>query len=390
MQLVFSNHPTPLTITSSIFLAGPTPRSPLAVDWRRDAVNLLEELGYTGTVFIPCPDFIWNNDENVGKWDYDKQILWEIRHRNIADKIVFWVPRSIEGQMPAFTTNIEFGEDIGTYKVIYGRPDDAEKCKYMDKKVTMRGDVFFTDLKVMLEYTLEKLGSGSVRKNGEIFIPLFVWNSQYFKSWYKNLTDAGNNLVEAKVLSSFKVGDNLFSFSLWVNIFIKDENRMKANEIVFSRPDVSSVVAYYREEKQIKFLVVKEFRSNVNNKGGYVLEIPSGSSFNPDFCSQKIAQHELVEEAGILIKDIERLKLVETKQVAATLSTFKNSVYSVELQKDEIEHVKMLVKSKAVLGEDEQERIQLLTMTLDEIYSSDMDWGNIGIIATVVKGLKLN
>ena len=34
--------------------------------------------------------------------------------------------------MPAFTTNVEFGYWIHTGKVLYGRPDDAKKIKYLD------------------------------------------------------------------------------------------------------------------------------------------------------------------------------------------------------------------------------------------------------------------
>ena len=34
--------------------------------------------------------------------------------------------------MPAFTTNVEFGYWIHTGKVLYGRPDDAKKNKYLD------------------------------------------------------------------------------------------------------------------------------------------------------------------------------------------------------------------------------------------------------------------
>lgn len=34
--------------------------------------------------------------------------------------------------MPAFTTNVEFGYWLHTGKVVYGRPDGAEKIKYLD------------------------------------------------------------------------------------------------------------------------------------------------------------------------------------------------------------------------------------------------------------------
>ena len=34
--------------------------------------------------------------------------------------------------MPAFTTNVEFGYWLHTGKIIYGRPDDSVKNKYLD------------------------------------------------------------------------------------------------------------------------------------------------------------------------------------------------------------------------------------------------------------------
>ena len=35
--------------------------------------------------------------------------------------------------MPAFTTNVEFGYYVRNPKVVYGRPDSAEKMKYLDR-----------------------------------------------------------------------------------------------------------------------------------------------------------------------------------------------------------------------------------------------------------------
>ena len=34
--------------------------------------------------------------------------------------------------MPAFTTNVEFGYWMHSKKIIYGRPDNAVKIKYLD------------------------------------------------------------------------------------------------------------------------------------------------------------------------------------------------------------------------------------------------------------------
>lgn len=57
--------------------------------------------------------------------------MWEREALTNATIIVFWIPRTLP-DMPAFTTNVEFGYWLHTNKVIYGRPDNAEKIKYLD------------------------------------------------------------------------------------------------------------------------------------------------------------------------------------------------------------------------------------------------------------------
>jgi hypothetical protein len=55
----------------SIFLAGPTPRSGDVTPWRPEALDLLLELGFSGTVLVP---------ERRGGWhrgDYLDQVEWE-------------------------------------------------------------------------------------------------------------------------------------------------------------------------------------------------------------------------------------------------------------------------------------------------------------------------
>ena len=45
--------------------------------------------------------------------------------------IMFWIPRSLP-DIPAFAVNVEFGYWLHSGKVIYGRPDNAVKIKYLD------------------------------------------------------------------------------------------------------------------------------------------------------------------------------------------------------------------------------------------------------------------
>lgn len=111
--------------TKSIFLAGPTPRDPNILSWRKEACKILESLGFNGIVYVPEYS-TWKPKDG-----YDNQAMWEREALTKATIILFWIPRKLP-DMPAFTTNVEFGYWLHTGKVIYGRPDDAEKIKYLD------------------------------------------------------------------------------------------------------------------------------------------------------------------------------------------------------------------------------------------------------------------
>jgi len=109
----------------SIFLAGPTSRDQSIPSWRKDACKILELLGFDGIVYVPEYS-TWKPKDG-----YDNQAMWERNALTKATVILFWIPRKLP-DMPAFTTNVEFGYWLHTGKVIYGRPDDAEKIKYLD------------------------------------------------------------------------------------------------------------------------------------------------------------------------------------------------------------------------------------------------------------------
>ena len=109
----------------SIFLAGPTPRDKDVISWRIEACNILKNMGFDGIVYVPEYSS-WKQKES-----YVDQAMWERIALTEATTIAFWIPRHLPN-MPAFTTNVEFGYWLHTGKVLYGRPDNAEKIKYLD------------------------------------------------------------------------------------------------------------------------------------------------------------------------------------------------------------------------------------------------------------------
>ena len=109
----------------SIFLAGPTPRGNEIESWRNYACKVLEKLGFDGVVYVP------EYSNWKPKTDYVDQAMWEREALTNATVVLFWVPRVLP-DMAAFTTNVEFGYWLHSGKVIYGRPEDASKIKYLD------------------------------------------------------------------------------------------------------------------------------------------------------------------------------------------------------------------------------------------------------------------
>ncbi|MFJ5122941.1 nucleoside 2-deoxyribosyltransferase domain-containing protein [Kitasatospora sp. NPDC088548] len=130
LHLVMAREPLP-THGPSVFLAGPTPRLGGPVDsWRPAAVA---ELGaqWAG----PGPLTVLSPESRGGRRaaHYDDQVEWETAARAAADAILFWIPRDLT-TMPGFTTNVEFGLDIATGRVVLGCPPDCaapERNRYL-------------------------------------------------------------------------------------------------------------------------------------------------------------------------------------------------------------------------------------------------------------------
>jgi 8-oxo-dGTP pyrophosphatase MutT (NUDIX family) len=388
MKVIYAHEDVPETIVKSIFLAGPTPRNKDLEGWRNDALKILEDKGYDGHVFIPEP--------RDGKWeqDYDAQVDWEERFLNMADCIVFWVPRDISSddkglKMPAFTTNVEYGAWCDSGKIVFGSPSDLKKRKntylkyYADKYNVPFGET----LTETLENAMEMIGDGSERNEGEVYVPQFVWKTPSFQSWYKAQTDAGNKLENAEVLYSFRPGFKNFVF-LWVlkvSVYITSENRSKTNEFVLARPDISTVLLYKKEENVLdcEIVIVKEFRSPAATPDGFIRELSGGSSWKPNEEPVEVAAEEVHEETGFYLKS-ERLKFNHARQLAGTLSSHKSHLFSAELDEEEIKWFKS--QDGIVHGnEEDSERTFIEVKSVKELIDNDdLDWTSLGQILSVL------
>lgn len=385
MKLIYAQEAIPNEISKSIFLAGPSLRpGQEGVSWREKAIQILEILEYDGVVFMPEA-----REGNFEDLNYQTQILWETKCLKIADNIIFYINRNIDTGLLGLTTNDEWGYWKDSGKCILITELNADKVRYQEfwakeLKVPVFHELF-NGIKSIIE-TQQHFP----RLDGERFIPQEIWQLDQFQSWYKQMRDNGNWISDAKVLNTYRIPSNnkIFAFSLWVNIFIKSENRYKNNEFIFSRPDISSCVLYYpgQDVMDTNIVLVSEFRSPVNNIKGLVYELPGGSSVKPGVDPKEGMIEELEEETGFE-PNIEKLNFEGERQICSTLLTHKNWLYSYELSQIEFDILK--TKQNQVFGNiEDTERTELHIFKVRDIICEEyLDWSNTGQILYILNKL---
>ena len=380
MEVIYSDMELPNKVVKTIFLAGPSPRNNNVVSWRKEAINNLKEMGYNGTVFVPEPS-------NEYYADYEGQINWEWEAMKRADIILFWVPRDLE-TLPAFTTNIEFGQWIDSGKVVFGFPEEAEKMSYLEALANKNVVACHHTLKDTLSDAIYKLGEGALRVDGECEVPLLVWNTKTFKNWYEAQKSVGNRLDHANVEYTFRVKKDKSMVFLWilhVDVYVKSENRNKSNELVISRTNTSYTVIYKPETSimDTKIVLVKEFRSPSTTKDGYIWELVGGSSTKEDEDELEVASSEIYEETSFKV-NTERIKYVQERQLNGTLTAHKTSLFALEVTEEEMKWFEGQ-KGKIHGNKEYGEIIYLKVLTLGEILENELlDWSNIGMITKVI------
>jgi 8-oxo-dGTP pyrophosphatase MutT (NUDIX family) len=380
LNIIYAQEPVPNEIHKSIFLAGPSLRpGQEGISWRVNALKILELLEYDGIVFVPEA-----RAGNFEDFNYETQILWETKCLSIADNIIFYINRR-KPDLLGLTTNQEFGYWADSGKCILITEVNADSVRYQEwwaKHLKMDSyHELFNGLKDVIGKQTD-----CRRVDGERFISQEIWKLEQFQSWYRQMKCNGNWISDAKILHVYRTPKGApFAFSLWVNIFIKGENRYKNNEFIFSRPDISSCLLYYWRPNPMdcEIVLVSEFRSPVNNAKGLVYELPGGSSVKPGVDPKERIIEELHEETGFDPR-IDKLEFESDRQVYATLLTHKCYLYSYKLDRYELDAL-TANQNKIFGNEADTERTELHVMKLqDAVDQKYIDWSNMGQILYVL------
>ena len=144
------------TFNNSIYLAGPTYRPDengnQKSGWREEAINILKELNFNGVLFVPeC-----RNGKSLKDWSYSRQVKWEMDKMGNCNVILFWIPRDMK-ELPALTTNTEFGEYLYSGKIVIGAPKDSENNRYLEERCKIEDIKWHNNLKNTIEETLNNL-----------------------------------------------------------------------------------------------------------------------------------------------------------------------------------------------------------------------------------------
>lgn len=393
MKIVYTQEPIPNEINKSIFLAGPSLRpeqnSPEfeKYKWRKKALEILELLEYDGVVFVPE----WRDDIQPEKFIFENVAIWERKCLNIADTILFHINRNNSDGVYGLTTASEIGQWMESGKCVLSTELTADNIRYhewwaKELKMPLVHNLYEGIVECIKHKTQDN--KGYFRRDGERNIPNEIFILDIFQEWYQNQRKLGNWISDAKVLHIHRIpsNGNIFAYTLWVNIFIKSENRFKNNEFIFSRTNISSCVLYYKRPNILdsEIVLVSEFRSPVNNADGKVYELPGGSSHKPGVDPKLTIIEELKEECGFS-PVLMNLKEETSRQVYATLLTHKCFLYSYKLNYYELDFIKQ--NQNKVFGvEADGERCYVHVKTVRDILHEQLvDWSNIGQIMSVLE-----
>lgn len=383
MTVVYSQEPFPKDEMKSIFLAGPVPRKEYELSWKNEALEILDSMGYNGVVYIPEDR---NPEQKEGNFDLQAQLDWEYTCMCACDAIVFWIPREMRSdfEMIGLTTNVEFGRFLNSNKLFCGCPDEAPRMEYL-KLISRDKYEWHNTLEDTLKSVVQYLGRGMYREDEEIKIPLHIYKSKQFQNWYKQQLNVGNYLTGFNMEYEFVMpkAKQMFLEIFHPSVYIAKEDRVKDNEFVVARTDMSYILAYYKKEDIMdsEIVLCEEFRSPINNNEEMVFELPGGSSLNPNDDVLSTASKELEEETGLKL-DKNRFEQVALKQSAATLCSHKIALFRVELTEEEINSLKKDNSIHGVLEDTEQ--IHLHVMKVSEALNM-VDWTNTGMILNGIK-----
>lgn len=222
----------------------------------------------------------------------------------------------------------------------------------------------------------------------ELEIPREIWQTPEFKYWYRSQCEAGNKLLGARTVWTFRSGGTndgpLWYWALHVDMYIGAERRRKSNEVVLSRPNIAAVALFTPAPllSDATIILVREYRSPATTTDGYVWELPGGSG-KPGEDPVELVVKECKEETGFTVGR-DRLTYHGFRQLAATMSCHHAHLFSARLSEKELQS--LLKTTRGIpQGIAPNERTFVEALSMREVEERELvDWTTLGMIYAVL------
>lgn len=262
-------------------------------------------------------------------------------------------------------------------------------------------------------HLLRVLRPGMLRKGTECRIPLLLWRSPSFQSWYQALRHAGHELEDAELEWTHRVrspGRPPFLWAVRPRVRIANERRQIGGEVVIGRADISAVVLYRQvahtepgrhevvshegpvRRTGVEVVMVREYRAATRNALGFAWMLPGGSAAR---ASERAADplatavQEILEETGLRIVP-SQLTAVPSgdRQLVASLSSHHAQLFRAELSDAQVAQVQAAQAAGRPFGATPTERCYVHLRPLTEILADpSVDWSQLGMLSAALRDL---
>jgi len=383
VHAVYALEAPPAVFGASIFLGGSSEEG-----WREEALYLLKSRGFDGVVLSPepRPGPESGRRQNLTAGDRDRLHAWQDEALQHCDLILMWLPPEA---LSDFQVVEAWGQWHRSGKLILGTP--LREGPLVDTAHRRRIPIgnSLAELVAMAQQTVQP---GAHRRGGERLVPISLWRSPSFQSWYRALTHAGHRLEGVEVEWTHRargVSRPPFLWAVRPRIQVRGERRQLGGEVVIGRADISATVLYHRPPSaplsETLVVLVREFRAAVRNRSGFAWMLPGGSAARASERSQDprtTAAQEVLEETGLRLppEQLEPVPLGD-RQLLASLVSYHAQLFRAALQPEQLAALRVTADAGQPLGATPSERCYVTVRTLAELCADpDLDWSQLGML----------
>ena len=425
--VVAAPEPLPPAFAASVYLAAPAP-VPAPVQspgggraFFQQAIAHLTQAGFDGVVYVPddrgpegrgaderegrpaeaASDKTERPDktERTERPERAERIeSWSLEALRHSDAVLFW----IDGESARDAAIAElWGQVQRSSRAVViapaGQSGDPGVAAYLRTAGRLRVPVA-RSVAEGVQLVLGIVRPGALRRLGERAVPLLLWRSPGFQSWYRALRRAGHRLDDAQLEWSYRsraAGRPPLLWALRPRVLVSGERRHKSGEVVIGRTDVSATVLYHlpaqADPLDALVVLVREFRSAVRNETGFGWNLPGGSAASASEREQDpraTARQEVLEETGLPL-DANQLEEVPAgdRQAASTLSCHHVFLYRASLSDTQLHamrHAEQLGKSH---GANPGERCFVSLRSVRALLADgSLDWAQLGMVMRALAG----